>query len=44
MKDSTVLALVVLVYVVLIVAFYIVTTVKPGRPFLLLSLTEFFGK
>lgn len=35
MKDSTVLALIVVVYAVITVAFYVVTTVKLGRPFLL---------
>ena len=35
MKDSSVLALVVAVYTALAVIFYVVTTVKIGRPFLI---------
>jgi hypothetical protein len=35
MKDSTVLTFIIVVYAVLTVSFYIVITVKLGRPFLL---------
>jgi len=43
MKDLSVLALIIVVYAVLTITFYIVTTVKLGRPFLLPLLTAFFG-
>ena len=35
MRDSSVLALIAIVYLVLTISFYVVTTVKLGRPFLL---------
>ena len=43
MKDSTVLALIIIVYAVLSISFYVVTSVKLGRPFLLPLLAAFFG-
>lgn len=42
MKDSSLLALIVAVYTALAVIFYVVTTVKIGRPFLIPLMTEFF--
>lgn len=44
MKDSSVLALIVAVYAALAVIFYVVTTVKLERPFLIpLQMTDFFS-
>jgi hypothetical protein len=41
MKDSSVLALIVAVYTALAMVFYVVTTVKIGRPFLIPLVTVF---
>jgi hypothetical protein len=41
MKDSSVLALIVAVYTALAMVFYVVTTVKIGRPFLIPLVTAF---
>ena len=43
MKDSSILALIILVYAALAGIFYAVTTVKLGRPFLLPLLDAFLG-
>jgi hypothetical protein len=44
MKDSSVLALIIAVFAALGVIFYVVTTVKIGRPFLIpLLLTDLFS-
>jgi hypothetical protein len=42
-KDSIVLALIIIVYAVLSVSLYGVTSVKLGRPFLLPLLAAFLG-
>jgi len=43
MKDSSVLALIVAVYAALAVIFYVVTTVKIGRPFLIPLMIDLFS-
>ena len=42
MKDSTVLVLIFIVYSVITVAFYVVTAIKLGRPFLIPLVTILF--
>jgi hypothetical protein len=43
MKDSSVLGLIVALYVALAVIFYAVTTVKLGRPFLIPLMIDLFS-